>query len=384
MALRGHASIQGSTDIPTLYNLLPGYLPMPIAGSHDSLADYLEDIRLPAGFWGRSDTYMVSLLKAWFGDRATAENDFCFDHLPRLTGDHSIFPTVMGMLDGTCKGFFVPGENPAVGSPNAGLHRKAMARLDWLVVRDLVETETASFWYNAPEIETGELRTEEIPTEVFLLPAAAHTEKDGTFTNTQRLLQWHRKAVEPVGDCRSELWFYYHLGAASARSWPPPPTPGTGPCSTWHGTTRPRAPRGAERGRGAARDRRGRAGRRALPGYLELKADGSTACGCWIYSGVYADEVNQADRRRPGAEQSWVAPSGAGPGPTTGASSTTGPRPTRRAGPGRSGSAMSGGTPSRAAGPATTTPTSGRPPPPTTTRPTTPPPSGPWTAGARS
>ncbi|MGH3100129.1 MAG: molybdopterin-dependent oxidoreductase, partial [Thermoleophilia bacterium] len=212
MALRGHASIQGSTDIPTLYNLLPGYLPMPIAGVHGSLQEYLDDVRLPAGFWGRSDSYMVSLLKAWFGDRATAGNDFYFDHLPKLTGDHSIFPTVMAMLDGTCKGFFVPGENPAVGSPNAGLHRKAMAKLDWLVVRELVETETASFWYNAPEIETGELRTEDIATEVFLLPAAAHTEKDGTFTNTQRLLQWHRKAVEPVGDQRSELWFYYHLG----------------------------------------------------------------------------------------------------------------------------------------------------------------------------
>jgi formate dehydrogenase major subunit len=309
MALRGHASIQGSTDIPTLYNLLPGYLPMPIAGSHDSLADYLEDIRLPAGFWGRSDSYMVSLLKAWFGDRATAENDYCFDHLPRLTGDHSVFPTVMGMLDGTCKGFFVPGENPAVGSPNAGLHRKAMARLDWLVVRDLVETETASFWSNAPEIETGELRTEEIPTEVFLLPAAAHTEKDGTFTNTQRLLQWHRKAVEPVGDCRSELWFYYHLGRRIREKLAASTDPRDRPLLdlAWDYPTE-----GPQEEPSAAAVLREIGGvgpdGRALPGYLELKADGSTACGCWIYSGVYADEVNQADRRRPGSEQSWVAP----------------------------------------------------------------------------
>jgi formate dehydrogenase major subunit len=309
MALRGHASIQGSTDIPTLYNLLPGYLPMPIAGVHDSLGRYLDDIRLPAGFWGRSDSYMVSLLKAWFGDRATAANDFCFDHLPRLTGDHSIFPTVMAMLDGTCKGFFVPGENPAVGSPNAGLHRKAMARLDWLVVRELVETETASFWYNAPEIETGELRTEDIATEVFLLPAAAHTEKDGTFTNTQRLLQWHRKAVEPVGDQRSELWFYYHLGrrireklgaSSEARDAPVLDLAWEYPTEGPH--DEPSAAAVLREIGGVGPDGR------ALPGYLELRADGSTACGCWIYSGVYADEVNQADRRKPGSEQSWVAP----------------------------------------------------------------------------
>ena len=269
-----------------------------------------------------------------------------------------------------------------MGSPNAGLHRKAMARLDWLVVRELVETETASFWYNAPEIETGELRTEDIGTEVFLLPAAAHTEKDGTFTNTQRLLQWHRKAVEPVGDQRSELWFYYHLGRRIREKLAASPTPGTGPCSTWPGSTRPRAPRRAERRGGAARDRRGRPRRPALPGYLELQADGSTACGCWIYSGVYADEVNQADRRKPGSEQSWVAPSGAGPGPTTGASSTTGPRPTPTAGPGRSASAM-WWDPSRAAGPGDN-PDVGA-----TTAPDYDPPDDagaerPWTAGARS
>src|SRR6185437_16125928 len=95
---------------------------------------------------------------------------------------------------------------------NGKLHRRAMAELDWLVVRDFAEIETASFWYDSPEIETGELRTESIGTEVFLLPAAAHTEKDGSFTQTQRLLQWHNQAVEPKGDARSELWFMYHLG----------------------------------------------------------------------------------------------------------------------------------------------------------------------------
>ena len=109
-----------------------------------------------------------------------------------------------------------------VGSANATLVRKALANLDWLVVRDLQEIETATFWRDSPESETGELAREDIGTEVFFLPAAAHTEKDGTFTNTQRLLQWHHKAVEPPGDCRSELWFGHQLGAhATGRSGSP-------------------------------------------------------------------------------------------------------------------------------------------------------------------
>ena len=104
------------------------------------------------------------------------------------------------------------GENPAVGSANAKMQRLGMANLDWLVVRDFQLIESATWWKDGPEIETGELRTEDIGTEVFFLPAAAHTEKDGSFTNTQRMLQWHHQAVEPEGDARSDLWFMYHLG----------------------------------------------------------------------------------------------------------------------------------------------------------------------------
>ncbi len=174
----------------------------------------------------------MSLLKAWWGDHATADNDFCFDHLPRITGDHSAYQTILDMPDGKVKGFFVFGENPAVGSANGKLHRLAMAKLDWLVVRDLVEIESATFWSDGPEIETGELETADIGTEVFFLPAAAHTEKDGTFTNTQRMLQWHHKAVEPAGDCRSELWFYYHLGRIIREKLAGSTIPVTGRCWT--------------------------------------------------------------------------------------------------------------------------------------------------------
>jgi formate dehydrogenase major subunit len=207
LALRGHASIQGSTDIPTLYNILPGYIAMPHAQTGTDLDAFVENEKADMGFWSELRSYLVSLLKAYWGPAATPENDFCFDYLPRLTGSHSSFETVMAQLAGECTGYFVLGENPAVGSANAKMQRLGMANLKWLVVRDFQLIESATWWKDGPEIESGELRTEDIGTEVFFLPAAAHTEKDGSFTNTQRMLQWHHQAVEPEGDNRSDLWF---------------------------------------------------------------------------------------------------------------------------------------------------------------------------------
>ena len=155
---------------------------------------------------------MVSLLKAWWGDAATAENDFAFDYLPRLTGDHGTYGIVRDQIDKKTFGYFVVGENPAIGHANGKMQRLGLANLEWLVVRDMQMIETATFWKDGPEIETGEMGTEQIGTEVFFLPCANHTEKAGTFTNTQRLLQWRREAVHPPGDARSELHFYFHLG----------------------------------------------------------------------------------------------------------------------------------------------------------------------------
>ena len=177
IALRGHASIQGSTDIPTLYNLLPGYLPMPKAKHDKNLELYLKLNESPSGWWGEYRKYFVSLMKAWFGKAATTENDWCYDYLPTLSGDHSHMNTVVDMADGIVKGYFVMGENPAVGSMNGPLQRKGLRALDWLVVRDTQLTETADFWRAAPEIARGEVKTETIATEVFFFPAAAHTER---------------------------------------------------------------------------------------------------------------------------------------------------------------------------------------------------------------
>lgn len=308
-ALRGHANIQGSTDIPTLFNLLPGYLPMPDT-SHESLATYLESIQgtCQKGFWYNADAYFVSLLKEFFGDKATPENDFCFGHLPRIDGDHGTYRTAMDMVDGKVSGYFLLGQNPAVGSAHGKLQRRGMANLDWLVVRDLAMIESATFWKDAPEVETGEITPETCRTEVFFFPAAAHVEKAGTFTQTQRMLQWRDKAVEPRGDQRSELWFFYHLGrmlkerlAGSADERDRPLQDLAWDYAMDGDEPSPadvlRRVNGIDLTTG-----------RALNAYTELKADGTTSAGCWIYTGVYADEVNQAARRKPHDEQGPYEP----------------------------------------------------------------------------
>ena len=314
LALRGHASIQGSTDIPTLFNLLPGYLPMPKVGEHDNLQDYLNTISSPQqkGFWTEADSYTVSLLKSYWGDAATADNDFCFDYIPKLTGDHGTYATVMGMLEDKVEGYMLLGQNPAVGSAHGKMQRLAMAHLKYLVVRDLNMIESATFWKDSPEIATGELVTKDIGTEVFFFPAAAHAEKDGSFTQTQRLLQWHHKAVEPPEDCRSDLHFFFHLGrmmkerladSTLARDRPMQDLVWDYPVDE---KGEPSAEAVLQEINGAHLT--GEHAGEMLKSYTEMKADGSTSGGCWIYTGVYAGSVNQSARRKPGQQQSWVAP----------------------------------------------------------------------------
>ncbi len=308
LALRGHASIQGSTDIPTLFNLLPGYIPMPYAHKAEDLEKFVDALAPRKGYWGDMRAYLVSLLKAYWGDAATEDNQFCFDYLPRLTGSHSTYDTITAQLDGVCKGYFLMGENPAVGSSNAKRQRLGMAALDWLVVRDFSLVESATWWQDGPEIETGELRTEDIGTEVFFLPAAAHTEKDGSFTNTQRMLQWHHQAVEPPGDARSDLWFMYHLGRIIRNKLATSDDEADRPLLDLNWQYPTKGPLDEPDAEAVLAEINGHdAEGRPLASYEQLRTDGSTACGCWIYCGVRADGVNQSARRKPGTEQNWVA-----------------------------------------------------------------------------
>lgn len=307
-ALRGHVSIQGSSDVPTLFDLLPGYLPMPHADEEQDLESYVLAAGFPhKGFWSNMEAYTVSLLKAWWGEHATAENDYCFDHLPRLTGSHSTYDTVMGQMRGECKGYFLMGENPAVGSANSRAQRMGMANLEWLVVRDFSLIESATWWKDGPELDSGENRTEDIGTEVFFFPAAAHTEKSGTFTNTNRTLQWHDRAVQATGERTSDLWFMYRLGELVRERLADSDDPKDRPVKelTWD---YPLEPDGEPDAAAILREINGHdAEGRPLNAYTELRSDGSTSCGCWIYCGVFKDGVNQSARKKPGSEQDWIA-----------------------------------------------------------------------------
>jgi formate dehydrogenase major subunit len=338
-AMRGHASIQGSTDIPTLYDLLPGYLTQPTAEkTHESLDGYVQYEGLETGYWCNYRKFIVSLLKAWYGDAATKENDFAFKWLPRLDGDYSQLPFFRQMADGNVEGYFVFGQNPAGGGPNAGLHRAGLRRLKWLVVADWFEHETATFWKNDPSGPPPE----QIDTEVFFIPAAGIAEKEGSFTNTQRLLQWHDKAIDPPEDCRSDLWFVYNLGKRLKALYATSSDPKDDPIKhlTWdydydHEPTLPDGRVSRIKGEPDANkiikeyngyylDQRDENGNyKQLKGFSELKDDGSTACGCWIYSGVYPEANHNRARDRIITENPCNR-SGHGRGLTIGGSCTTG------------------------------------------------------------
>ena len=318
MAMRGHCSIQGSTDIPTLYDLLPGYLPQPRCDDkHDKLDDWVKYEGLPTGYWSNIRKFIVSLLKAWYGDAAHADNEYRFGFLPRLDGDYSDIPFFDRMSKGQVQGFFLFGQNPAAGGPNANVHRAGLRNLDWLVVLDWFQHESAEFWRIDPKGPPPET----VKTEVFFMPAATIVAKDGTLTNTQRLLQWHDKAVDPDGDCRSDLWFVYNLGKRLKRLYADslderdlplryltwdydfehPPVLPDGTVSKIDGE--PDANRVLQEINGCnLRQIDPRTGKpKLLGGFAELKDDGSTACGCWIYSGVYPEpDRNRARERKIG------------------------------------------------------------------------------------
>src|SRR5256884_106084 len=151
-----------------------------------------------------------------YGPAATAENDFGYDWHPKILGDHSHIATFAAMADGKVKGMCCVGQNPAT-SLNGAATRLAMRQLDWLVVKDNWLTETATHWYLGPEVKSGEVKIADIKTEIFFFPSMQIAEYDGSFTNTQRMLQWHHKASDAPGDCRTDTWFYHNLAKRMKR-----------------------------------------------------------------------------------------------------------------------------------------------------------------------
>jgi len=214
-ALRGTSNVQGSTDMCLLAHILPGYLNVPMEGD-TTLEAYVkrsgknpDAVITPQGlagdkssnWWGNSKKYVVSLLKAWYGNAATKDNDFCFHNLPKCdpTKNYTHIGMFEAMGEGKTKGLWVWGQNPAVGGPNSNGEREALGNLDWLVVADIWLNETAEFWKRPGVIPS------DIKTEVFVLPAACSYEKEGSISNSGRWAQWRYKAVEPPGEAMPDL-----------------------------------------------------------------------------------------------------------------------------------------------------------------------------------
>lgn len=295
MALRGHANIQGSTDIATLYNLLPGYLLAPSAKREEfDLATYWEHTMQESGWWVHYPEYFVSLMKAWYGPAAAKENDYAYNYLPKITGDHSDLAMFVAMKDGQMKGYFSMGQNPAAGGVNAGFHRAAMEKLEWMVMRDLYEVETAAYW-KRPGIDPTK-----IPTEVFFLPAASHVEKEGSFTNTQRMIQYRDKAVEPPDDARSESWFLTELCLRLKKLYAESHKERDKPIQDLCWNYRREGPLREPVVEDIVREINGYtvADNKLVKSFTELKADGSTACGAWIFSGIMPEDGKNLARSR--------------------------------------------------------------------------------------
>ncbi|PTQ55612.1 MAG: Formate dehydrogenase, alpha subunit [Candidatus Carbobacillus altaicus] len=301
-AMRGHSNVQGASDFPLLSNYLMGYIPYP-GQSARTLEDYLLAVSKPTGWMSNTPKYVVSLLKAWFGEAATPERDFGFDALPRAFGDHTLFGFLDQMNKGSIEGLIQMGQNIVTGGQNASFIRtRALPKLKWMVVVDPFLTETATFWKDSPEVKAQELRPEDIQTEVFFFPAAIFAEKSGSVTNTGRTAQWRDKAADPPGEAKGDLWFTYELGrrikklyASSTlqRDW-----------GIRHLTWDYEPEDGGE-GPDIMKILKEINGYTVTDGqhvktFLDLKDDGTTACGNWLYAGSYPEPGHNrlADREK--------------------------------------------------------------------------------------
>jgi formate dehydrogenase major subunit len=269
---------------------------------HRTVEDYLKHETNPTGWWHNFPKYTVSLLKVWYGEQATHDNGWGYNWLPKIVGDHSQLPMTLAVRDGVIRGMFIIGQNPAVGGHNAAMVQRGLAQSEWLVVRDTVESETASFWYAGRPVRDGEIATKDIGTEVFLMPGALAAEKAGSFTNTHRLVQWHDKVVEPPGDSRSESWFVYQLGLRLKRLYSTSRDPKDAAIQalTWDYPVVD--DQGEPDTEAVLREMNGYTvgDERQIEKFQDLKDDGSTACGAWLYCGVFPkQDENLARSRRP-------------------------------------------------------------------------------------
>ncbi|MEM1687551.1 MAG: formate dehydrogenase-N subunit alpha, partial [Zestosphaera sp.] len=301
-ALRGHANVQGMTDLAGEGRFLPGYLRPPRA-DQQSLKDHIQAntpkaIDTSMNFWSNYGKFYVSLLKAWFGNAATPENEFAYHYLPKLEKVISMDEILDRMYRGKMEGFVSVGMNILASNPNVKKIAEGLGKLKWMVVIDVFETEMAGFWKYVDD-------PSKIQTEVFLLPSALFAEKEGSFTNSGRVIKWKYKAVDPPGEAKDELWIagqlWMRLKNLYKKEGGKFPDPILNLTWNFQNPYYPTAEEVLREINGYAladlTDDKGnvvvKKGER-LPGFGVLRDDGTTACGMWLYSGVFPQSGNRA------------------------------------------------------------------------------------------
>jgi len=323
-ALRGHSNIQGATDMAGTFEILPGYLATP-RGELTDLKIYLEKVTPTTlnkqawssmNYWSNYPKFMVSLLKATYGKGATKENDWGYEWLPKTDGNYSWMYIFDDMYRGNSQraggtepgpeGFITFGMNPVGIGPNSSKMINALSKLKWMVVGENYEIETATFW-KAPK-QYGGPDSSQIQTEVFQLPCSGFVEKDGTFTNSARWLQWKWKAIDPPGQAKTdqEILSRIYLAVRDLYKKEGGALPEQVLNVSWN-YTNPVNPDLAEvlkeiNGKAVTdvKDKDGKVIKTAgqqLDGFGQLQDDGSTMCGNWLHSGVYTEAGNLAQRR---------------------------------------------------------------------------------------
>ncbi len=310
-ALRGHANVQGVTDMCPFTANLPGYLSAPTerdvdvqtyVSSRTPKAIRPNQMNFPQNF----PKWWVSLMKAWYGDAATADNGWAYDWLPKPDGAYDVLAMFERMHQGRMNGFFCQGFNPLASVAHKGKVSAALAKLKYLVVIDPLATDTSEFWKNHGEFNDVDPR--QIQTEVFRLPAELFAEHDGTFTNSGRVIQWHWKAADGPGETRGDLeiiaQLYTRLKAMYAKDGGALPDPVLNLTWPYRQPTKPSSDEVLREINGRAlrdlTDANGNVLVKAgdqLAGFAQLRDDGSTACGNWIYSGCYSQAGNLTQRR---------------------------------------------------------------------------------------
>lgn len=309
-ALRGEPNVQGSTDQAILSHILPGYLKAP-AASLASLEEYLKKNTPKTSepqsenWYKNTPKYMVSLLKAWYGDKATKENDFGYAYIPKLDDgqDATLLNMIDKMYEGKVKGFTCIGQDPACSLPNANKVREAFTKLDWMVHMNIFDNETASFW-KGPGMDPKKIKT-----EVFLIPVAANMEKEGSMSNSGRMLQWKYVAEKPPGDALSTgdvlirlMSKLKDLYKKEKGTYPDPILNVvynyTDKKGMFDATAVAKVMNGYFLEDVTVGDKSFKKGQ-CVPGFGFLQADGKTSCGIWIHSGSFtADGTNLIARRK--------------------------------------------------------------------------------------